>query len=313
MFLKNPILPEMLSVMQFESLGVKIRIVLLRLLMDDQQFLQLLNRFGLSWEGYRKVRRGVKKRIVRHMQQLGCRGVEEYLSALEQNPELRRQAECLLTVSISRFFRDLNLWQTLERQVLPAVIVQGSETVKVWSAGCARGEEAYSFRIVWERLRERFERLPEPELWATDIHPAVLEMARAGIYPVSSLKQVPEPWRVAYFTAVNQSTYAVKDFLKQGIVWKVHDLLSDDPPQRGFHIIFLRNNLLTYYQRALQSAALDRVLQCLAPGGFLITGAHEKVDCEFLRLLPFSHDPHVFQKPEQFPVEGPNFPPLGKA
>jgi chemotaxis methyl-accepting protein methylase len=247
------------------------------------------------------------------MQQLGCRSNEEYLSALEQNPELKQQAELLLAVSISRFFRDLNLWHNLERQVVPAVIGQGSETVKVWSAGCARGEEAYSFRIVWERLRERFERLPELEVCATDIHPAVLETARAGVYPVSSLKEVPEPWRVGYFTPVNPSTYAVKDFLKHGIVWKVHDLLSDEPPQTGFHIIFLRNNLLTYYEGALQSASLDRVLQCLAPGGFLITGAHEKVNCESLRLLPYSHDPHVFQKPEPNRVERLNFPSLRKA
>jgi chemotaxis protein methyltransferase CheR len=265
--------------------------------MDDHQFVHLLKRFGLSWQGYRKVRRGVKKRIIRHMQQLGCRGAEEYLSALEQNPELRRQAELLFTVTISRFFRDLNLWQTLEKQVLPAVIVQGSQTVRVWSAGCARGEEAYSFKIVWERLRERFERLPELELWATDIHPAVVEMARAGVYPISSLKEVPQPWRIAYFRAVNPSTYAVKDFLKQGIVWKVHDLLCDEPPQTGLHIIFLRNNLLTYYEGALQSASLDRILQCLAPGGFLITGAHEKMRLRGrLRLVPTGSAP-VFQLP----------------
>jgi chemotaxis protein methyltransferase CheR len=277
--------------------------------MDDQQFLQLLNWFGLSWQGYRKVRRGVKKRIAGHMQQLGCRGVEEYLSALERNPELRQQAELLLTVSISRFFRDLNLWQALERQVVPAVVVQGSETIKVWSAGCARGEEAYSFRIVWERLRERLERLPELELWATDIHPAVLKTARAGIYSISSLKEVPQSWRVAYFRVVNPSTYAVKDFLKQGIVWKVHDLLSDDPPQTEFHIIFLRNNLLTYYQRAPQSAAMDRVLQRLAPGGFLITGTHENVRPRGrLWLVPTGSAP-VFQLPpashdNPFPLDG---------
>ena len=86
--------------------------------MSDQQFRQLLNKLGLSWDGYRKVRRGVKKRICRHMQQLGCRTMKEYFFALDQSKDARQDCERLMTVSISRFFRDPTFWESLEDDVL---------------------------------------------------------------------------------------------------------------------------------------------------------------------------------------------------
>jgi chemotaxis protein methyltransferase CheR len=107
--------------------------------MNDHQFSQLLDWYGLSWSGYRKVRKGVKKRTGRHMQQLGYRRMEEYLLALENYPALRTQTQCLLTVCISRFFRDVGLWQFLEKHALPRIITKSSDTIKVWSAGCAAG------------------------------------------------------------------------------------------------------------------------------------------------------------------------------
>jgi chemotaxis methyl-accepting protein methylase len=265
--------------------------------MNDHQFLQLLDWFGLSWSGYRKVRKGVKKRIARHMQQLGYRRMDKYLLALE-HPALKEQTQRLLTVSISRFFRDVGLWQFLEKHVLTGMIAKGSETIKVWSAGCACGEEAYSFRMLWEILRGRLARLPKLKLWATDLNPEVLAKARVGIYSSSSLKELPATWRQAYFKPVDPSSYAISDLLQEGIRWKRHNLLCDDPPQIGFHIIFLRNNLLTYYREELQRVAFRKVLQSLLPGGFLIIGTHETLPCECPELLPLPSQRHIFEKAE---------------
>jgi chemotaxis methyl-accepting protein methylase len=263
--------------------------------MDDQQFRHLLDFLGLSWAGYRKVRKGAKKRVSRYMQQLGFRKIDEILSAMEKNPELRKQVEILMTVSISRFFRDRGLWQALEKHVLPEIIVKKDEKVKVWSAGCACGEEVYSFKIVWDAMRRRFERLPDLELWATDMNPIYLDKARAGIYPASSLKELPTENRSEYFRPVKGNYFAVTDSLKEGILWKVHNFLSDDPPQMDFQIIFLRNDLLTYYKDEVKKPALGRIIESLAPRGFLIIGCHEKLP-ESGRLVPFPHHPNIFQK-----------------
>ncbi|HAY40038.1 MAG TPA: hypothetical protein DCY53_12335, partial [Desulfobacteraceae bacterium] len=82
--------------------------------MNDQQFRQLLNRYEFSWTGYRKVRKGVKKRIHRYMKSIECSNMAFFLAELDKNDDIRHQCELLMTVSISRFFRDRALWQGLK-------------------------------------------------------------------------------------------------------------------------------------------------------------------------------------------------------
>jgi chemotaxis protein methyltransferase CheR len=264
--------------------------------MDDQQFRQLLGRFGFSWDGYRKVRRGVKKRISRHMQQVGCRTMQAYFSTLDQDKDAKQDFERLMTVSISRFFRDRGLWQTIEDKVLPAIIKKNSDTVKIWSAGCGCGEEVYTFKILWDTAGQRFQPLPELEIWATDMNPVYLNKARAGIYPPSSLKEVPEALRALYFrSGSKRKSYTVAEPLKRGIVWQNHNLLFD-PPGNKFRLVFLRNSLLTYYEDKLKAPAFEKVLDSLAQRGFLIIGAHEKIPPGVRGLLPFAHHPYIYQK-----------------
>jgi chemotaxis methyl-accepting protein methylase len=271
-------------------------------MMDDQQFRRLLDFLGLSWDGYRKVRKGVKKRISRQMLQIGFRGVDELLLAMETEWELRKQVENLMTVSISRFFRDRGLWQTLEKHILPEIIEKKYEKVNVWSAGCACGEEAYSFRILWHTMQRHFEWMPELELWATDMNPLYLEKAREGIYPLSSLKEVPAEISSQYFYPGKENHFGVTDSLKEGILWKVHNFLSDDPPQTEFQIIFLRNNLLTYHKEELREPAFGKIIESLVSGGSLIIGSHEKLP-ESGSLVPFPHHLDIFKKAE-IPVKG---------
>jgi len=264
--------------------------------MDDDQFRQLLNSLGLSWEGYRKVRKGVKKRLHRHMHQLGCRNVEAYFSALNQNKGIRWDCEQLMTVSISRFFRDRHLWQTLEREILPLIMRGERGKVVVWSAGCALGEEAYSFKILWHATGGHGGPLADLLLVASDVNPDYLRKAQAGIYPSSSLKEVPEKWRDLYFNKTKRNQgYQVAEHLKEGITWQEGNLLSD-PPGTGFQVIFLRNSLLTYYGEEVKVPAFQKISNALAREGLLIIGAHERIPPGARGLLaPCSH-PHIFQK-----------------
>jgi chemotaxis methyl-accepting protein methylase len=265
---------------------------------DDHQFRRLLDGLGLSWTGYYKVRKGVKKRIVHHMQQSGCRSVDDYLTTIARDPELERECQRLLTVSISRFFRDRPVWEALEGSILPDLIAGGSRSIKVWSAGCARGEEAYSFVIIWDILASRFDRMPELETWATDLNPEAIEQAKAGVYSMSSLKETPRWVSDRYFTMMHKHrTFAVPATLKEGIRWAVHDLLRDDPPGEGFHIVFLRNNLLTYYEDLLLAGPLNRIVGSLASGGYLIIGAKESMKAVTTQLTPSPCHPKIFQKP----------------
>ena len=133
------------------------------------------------------------------MQSLGCINISTYLAELDNSNEIRHQCELLHTVSISRFFRDREFWQTLENKFLPDLIKRKSERINVWSAGCACGDEVYSFKIIWDRLKNSIEQLPKLEIIATDMNSDYLVKARAGIYSFSSLKEVTKEFQLTYF------------------------------------------------------------------------------------------------------------------
>lgn len=266
--------------------------------MNDAQFRQLLNRFEFSWSGYRKVRKGVKKRIGRYMKASGCRTMTAFLAELEQNDETRHGCELLMTVSISRFFRDRRFWETLEKTLLPDIIQRQRpyEKISVWSAGCACGDEVYSFMIVWDRLSKTYSHLPGLEMTATDLNPAYLQRARAGLYSAGSLKEITPEIRSEYFRQKpGQKLFEVKDSLKKDISWRIHHLLSD-PPGRDFDIVFLRNSVLTYFEEKLKKRAFEKVLSRLAPGGILIIGSHESIPFETPDLAGVEPYPYVFRR-----------------
>jgi chemotaxis protein methyltransferase CheR len=264
-------------------------------IMDDDQFRQILNKFDLSWSGYRKVRKGVKKRITRHMTFLSIRTANDLLDALDHDIDLKQQLEHLLTVSISRFFRDRKLWQDLETHVLPALVRMSDTKAGVWSAGCACGEEVYSIAIVWDRFACTMENPPELELIATDSNPDVLGKAKTGVYSKSSLKEVDTGTLERYFTPA-ADRFKVRDFLKKRVVWQAHDMITDAPPPGEFPLIFLRNNLLTYYGKDSMEASLHKILSRLAPGGFLVIGAHERIPPQFQEVSETSFNKAVMQK-----------------
>lgn len=264
--------------------------------MDDAQFRKLLEFLGYSWAGYRRVRKGVKKRIQRHMQRLGCRDIDAYLNLLENQADCRHECELSMTVSISRFFRDRHLWHNLEKRWLPDIIARNPLQIDVWSAGCARGEEVYSFKIVWERLKTCFDSLPLLEISATDRHPHYIQRARSGIYNRSSLREVGADVRSGFFESCQGSKqFIIKKELKSEIHWEICDLLTESPGS-VFQIIFLRNNILTYCRQADQIRALKSILNCLAPGGLFIIGCHETLPFETDMLIPMMECRYVYQK-----------------
>lgn len=250
--------------------------------MDNRDFSRLIERFALSAEGYRKVRKGVQKRIVRHMAVLGCPSVAAYLERLDGDTKLHNEARRLMDVSISRFFRDGPLWRTLEEEILLSLIADHPGVVRVWSAGCALGQEVYSFMILWATLSGKTAAMPPLELWATDINPDYLERAIAGVYPAGALARVPAEARARFFQPVGKARFRVVDSLREGIRWRIHDLAVDAPPARHFHVIFLRNNLLTYYRDEIVEAALPAIAESLVPGGYLVIGRKESLP-DFLK------------------------------
>ena len=254
--------------------------------MDPMHFRRLLDHLSLSWSGYRKVRRGAQGRVTRHMQQIGCRGIQEYLERLGREEAVRRECERRLTVPISRFFRDRSLWGVLEERVVPRLLDRHAADLRIWSAGCARGEEVYSLKILWENLRAGGRSMPALEILATDLDSEHLARGQQGVFGKGSLKEVSPADRSRWFEPMSGGDrFAVDPALREGVVWKVHDL-RDDPPGHGFQLVMLRNNVLTYYREDVRADILAKVVPALAPAGYLVMGAHEHLPAAISGLAP---------------------------
>ena len=241
-------------------------------MLTDDEFRRVLDHLNRPWAGFRKVRKGVKKRLRRHMHALACPSTGAYLDLIDRRPEVKAACERQLIVTISRFFRDRRLWAELRDRILPARVAVLEGPMRVWSAGCANGEEPYSLAIVWEEQATDHQLIVE----ATDINRQCLERAGSAVYSRSSLKHVPDALRRTYFDASSAGRrYTLKPLAKSVIRWHRRDLFGEPLPDR-FHIIFLRNNLLTYYQGPDQLRAFERIVRTLLPGGCLVVGSHER-------------------------------------
>ncbi len=240
-------------------------------MLTDADFRKLLDHYDRPWRGFRKVRKGVLKRIRGHMASLHCSSISEYIDILKRYPAAEEILQSHLRITISRFNRDRYLWDYLAEHTFPCLLQQ-SDRLRIWSAGCSCGEEVYSLKIVWHR---HFSAYPAIRILATDANAKCLERAQAGIYQKTSLREISEDSVSRYFfRSLDQNGYAVRPQIKENIVWQQHNFLSP-PPDETFHIIFLRNNLLTYYNDPLKSAALNAILSTLTPGGYLVIGSHE--------------------------------------
>jgi len=263
-------------------------------MLSDDEFRQLLDHLDRPWSGYRKIRKGVKKRLRQHMTALGCTTIQYYLQEIDHDLETRAECERRLTVTISRFFRDKYLWDQLHERILPALAKRFPQSLTAWSAGCANGEEPYTLSMVWEELASRISPLPIMKILGTDSSTSCLQRAREGLYPISSLKEVPGILKHRWFQKARSARqWRISNKLQERIFWQAHQLL-DEPPQGVFHLILLRNNLLTYYQGSRMEKAFEQIMAVLADGGILILGSHEQPPAVNKRLERDSYCPWVY-------------------
>ena len=266
-------------------------------IMDDQRFHRLLQYFGYSPEGYRRVRKGVKKRLRRHMQALGCQRMADYLDAIAASPRTRHACLQRLSVPISRFMRDAAFWEALVNQILPDLMQRFGTPLLVWSAGCACGEEAYSLAISgWTASQAAPVNRALLHILASDRNPAFLNRAREGIYPRSSFRELPEDQLMRLFTPLpGRRRFRIRKELQASVNWLCCDI-EGLPSTTCFHLVLLRNNILTYCNPAGRERGLRRVLAHLHPGGVLVIGSREALPSAPVDLDAAFGLPYVFER-----------------
>ena len=236
---------------------------LLRLLRDN---------FGIDFSLYKMTTVG--RRIQRRLELLRLAGLPEYVEQLMTDPDELNKLYQDLLIGVTQFFRDPEAFETLEREVIPRLLdqVKGDDELRVWVAGCATGEEAYSLAmLLWEAFAAR-ERSPRLKILATDVHQRSLDYAGAGIYGEEQLSRVSERRLERFFTK-RASGYQVSPELRQLIVFARHNV-TKDPPFTKMHLVTCRN-LLIYLQPQAQRTTLSLFHFGLVPGGMLFLGASE--------------------------------------
>ncbi|HEY5926848.1 MAG TPA: chemotaxis protein CheB [Kofleriaceae bacterium] len=232
----------------------------------------LRDNFGIDFSLYKMTTVG--RRIQRRVELLRQAGLPEYLEQLLLDPdELNRLYQDLL-IGVTQFFRDPLAFEALERDVIPKLLEQAKpeEELRVWIAGCATGEEAYSLAMLfWEafKMRERPLRL---KILATDVHQRSLDYASVGVYGEEQLAHVNEQRLERFFTK-RSSGYQISQELRQLIVFARHNV-TKDPPFTKMHFISCRN-MLIYLQPQAQRTVLSLFHFGLAPAGTLFLGASE--------------------------------------
>lgn len=251
--------------------------------MDDDtcvDFLQwALPRLEMRWEGFRKPRGQVCKRIRRRMDGLGLEGVEAYREHLERHSSEWDVLDGFCRVTISRFFRDRGVWRHLERVALPDLLERlgRGATMQAWSAGCASGEEPYSLRIVWELAELPVPSGTELRVVATDTGPEMLERCRRACYPEGNLKEVPDGWKERAFEAPDdEGERCLRPRFRQGVELRLSDVRSE-APEAPLHLVLCRNLVFTYHSPGIQREVLRRVLDRMPEGARLVLGAHEEL------------------------------------
>src|SRR5215218_11251625 len=225
------------------------------------EFLQwALPRLGMRWAGFRRVRRQVCRRVRRRIGQLGLRDLSAYQARLERDPLEWATLDRLTQITISRFGRDRGAFEFIRGEVLPSlaadVLARHGESVEVWSAGCAAGEEVYTLTITWQLELARRLAPVAIRILATDLNDTMLARARRACFTAGSLKELPERWRAVTFAR--------------------HDVRSA-PPDGPFDLVTCRNLAFTYFDLDLQRPTAVRLAGALRPGGALVLGSHEEL------------------------------------
>jgi chemotaxis protein methyltransferase CheR len=241
----------------------------LRLLLDTVN-----ERAGLDFRGY--AYSSLRRRVARAVAEGGVAGVAELHQRLKADDDVLAALVRTLTVHTTAMFRDPDFYRLFRREVVP--VLRTYPFVRVWVAGCSTGEEVYSLAILLreEGLAERC------RIYATDVSGAVLERARAGIFPLSAMQEYSRNYHLAggarpftdYYAADSESVVFQRP-LRDNVVFGTHNLVSD-ASFNEFNVILCRN-VMIYFRRALQARVHRLIYDSLVTFGYLGLGRSESI------------------------------------
>ena len=235
---------------------------------------------GFDFAAYK--RSSLQRRIEKRMQTVGAESIPAYLDHLESQPDEFARLFDTVLINVTGFMRDPPAWDALRAAAIPRILQQcaAGGPIRVWCAGCASGEEAYSAAMVLceamgvDAFRERV------KIYATDVDEHALGEARQAVYGDRSVETVPPAWLKKYFTR-GPGGWGFHTELRRSVIFGRHDLLQDAPISR-VDLLVCRNTLM-YFNAEAQARILGRFSFALREDGFLFLGKAEAL---------ITHDAH---------------------
>ncbi len=270
--------------------------------MTDQDCVQFLKwsipRLRMRWNGFRRVRGQVCKRIDRRLHALGLADAAAYRLLLERNSDEWDVLDSLCRITISRFYRDREVFQLLEQDVLvrlcETATAQGDTELRCWSIGCASGEEPYTLAILWGLGVGHLFPALTISILATDADLTMIERATEGCYAQGSLRNLPPGWTKSAFVRVGDR-FCVGPEERRMVNFMEQDIRAEEP-EGLFHLILCRNMVFTYFDEGLQKEILTRLHDKLHNNGALVAGIHEALPSGFTAFLPWPGCRGIYRK-----------------
>lgn len=247
--------------------------------------MQLRTSSGHDFSLYKKTTVG--RRIARRMSQHNIENTEIYARYLKEHPDEIQLLFKELLINVTSFFRDPDAFVALKQEVLPTLLSDKptGEPLRIWVAGCASGEEAYSIAILLREWMADTQQEFEIQLYATDLDDKSIAVARAGIYSPNIVQDVT-PERLRRFFIKENAGYRVKKEIREMVVFAVQNIIKD-PPFTRLDLLCCRN-LMIYLEPVLQDRLIAAFHYALKAGGVLFLSPSESIGSHFSLFAPLS-------------------------
>lgn len=240
------------------------------------KILRLINeKVGLDFTEYKHAT--LARRVARRVNVCKCNSLDEYYKLLTAQPEEIEILYREFLIGVTKFFRDLPVWEIMENNVIPNLIKSkaNGEKLKIWDVACSTGEEAYSLAIYINEEIERQNKRIEVKIFATDISNEHLNIGGQGIYSESVIADIDPVLMQKYFVTKTNGYQAVEK-LRDMIIFSNHNIIKN-PPFNNMDLVLCRN-LLIYFQPSIQQKAMDVLHYSLRENGYLVLGTSESLN-----------------------------------
>jgi len=242
----------------------------------------------------------VASRLSKRVRQLGYSSFHDYFAHLRDDRSGAELSELInrVTTNHSYFFRERDHFDVLTSEILPGLVDAASgragASIKVWSAGCAAGEEPYTMAMI---LRDVMSRRPggssvDASILATDVSLSALLEARTGVYAESRLKELPKAYRSSFLQAAGADAWGVTDAIRSMVLFKRLNLMTVPYPFRSqFDVVFCRN-VMIYFDPPSRAKLVDAIYKVVKPGGWFFIGHSESLPrdtCPFSYVRPATY------------------------